>query len=87
MGAAPSSGDYALSQSDHLAVQVKDCMILIGWLSDRVMRLGEQFGMLAEPLPELAPQMHGFACYPRRNAAVLEARKQIAATQRPPTER
>ena len=70
----PSAGDYANSAAQATALTVQDAFVLIGWLSDRVAYLENQFNIgSGDPIPELPSQMHGFACYPKRERAVKDA--------------
>jgi hypothetical protein len=84
----PTTADFAASDARAARLSTQDCMVLIGWLAERV----GQLERLVQPedyyrLPELPSRMNGFACCPRREEAVREAmgKLRVEGIAQPPT--
>lgn len=69
----PTAGEMAYGAAQDNAIDVQDCLVIIGWLAERVARLELSPGLSHDPLPELPSAMQGFACLPRRSDAVKAA--------------
>jgi hypothetical protein len=76
MGTAPTAAEIAWSMAGDTDVKVQDCMVLIGYLAERVQHL--EMGLDA-PLQDMSlpSEMTGFACIPRRDEAVRRALERV----------
>lgn len=73
----PSTADYAYANTQHNILSLQDAMVLIGWLSQRVHWLEAASGTVPPPLPPMPSTFNGFACVPKREQLVRDARHSI----------
>ena len=75
----PTAADFAWSDAQAAQLSVSDCMVIIGWLGQRVSELERRSAIPQPPLPELPSRMTGFGCIPRREDAVKAAKSALVA--------
>ena len=73
----PTTADFAASDARAAQLSTQDCLVLIGWLSDRVAQLEALTQEYRIPMPRLPSAMSGFACLPKRDEAVSSALKRM----------